>query len=417
MAYVPLIWFGIIFIFIYIRRGFDVSAFTTLMFVITSLFSVIALNLKIVDPERVNPSLLSTLIYCILSSLTLLPVYKFDSKRISNIKVVSSRSLDILTYFFFISLLFSIAFYWDDILFRLAFGDWDQLRQLLYSGNGYSIKQLPGSLHFISLAMNIFGTISYIMITVFFISLIYLKKNKWYLIMAILGSTLSMINAVLFIERARVFIWMIMLGLNFVIFWPLMSSKNKRFIMPIIAVIVSGLFAYSISITVSRFGSKSDDGTRNSIVKYFGQPYINFCYFYDNFDNKEGFSTKALFPITHTLIIKDYVGGVDRQQELTKRTGIDCGVFYSFLGTFILDGNQVGPFVFVLLFLLLSMRLIKRRAGNSIDLPNLFLALGIIIVPSYGCIAYIYAHWYPLFATLCLLIFLHMSNKTKYIER
>ena len=413
MVYIPLVWFVFLFFIVFKKRGLDACAYTILMFIISSFCAVLGVNLHIFHSFRENPSFESTIIYCVLTSLTFIPIYRFNSKGIKNVIITNPRALDILTYFFFISLVFSLVYYFEDIVFRIAYGDWDELREMNFAGNGYDVKQLPGPFHFVSLAMNIFGTISYVMITVFFICLIYLKKKPWFLIMAISGSILSMISAILFIERARIFIWMLMLGLNIVVFWPMMNKKNKKFIIPIVGIIVSVFFIYSMSVTISRFGSKPDDeGTTNSIIGYFGQPYLNFCYFYENFNNKEGFTTKAMFPITHTLIIKDYIGGVDRQQELTAKSGIDCGVFYSFLGTFILDGNKIGPFVFVFVYLIVSSILMKKRKSNNIRLPSLFKAFAVIIVPTYGCIAYMYAHWYPLFATICLLFFLNiMCNK------
>ena len=139
--------------------------------------------------------------------------------------------------------------------------------------------------------------------------------------------------------------------------------------------------------TVDRFNNSST-GTEGSVTRYGGQSYINFCYLFDHFNNGEGFSTYYFFPAIHRWIIKDYDGNVPRQQELSAKTGLDCGLFYTVLGTFLLDGNQLGPFVFVIVFLFLCHLSLKKIRGPSVSFPSFLFLYILMVIPTFGIIAY-----------------------------
>ena len=163
-----------------------------------------------------------------------------------------------------------------------------------------------------------------------------------------------------------------------------------------------------VSVTLDRF-SESSSGTEGGIVSYGGQSYINFCYLYDNFDNKEGFSTYYLLPAFHRFILKDYEGNVPRQKALTVKTGIECGIFYTLLGSFILDGNKLGPFVFVLIFLLLCNLSLNKIRGTTISVSSFLFFYILMVIPIFGIIAYPYTSGYHSLAFLVLYFLLKIK--------
>lgn len=179
---------------------------------------------------------------------------------------------------------------------------------------------------------------------------------------------------------------------------------------PVVFIVLALCLTYMVSVTKGRF-ENSRMGVENSVVKYAGQPYIHFAYMYDNMDNKEGFNTHYMFPAIHTWIIGDYKGNTTRQREVTASSGIECGVFYTFLGSFLIDANQPGPYVFVIVYLLLAYILNRRRKSSEVITFNEFVEnyfLFIIVV--FGIISYPYTspgH------TVAIILLLLLFNKVR----
>ena len=413
MIYIPFIYFSLLLFFIYKKRGFDASAYITLLYVITSFASILMASKQLIEPVKNSPSFVSTLVYCVLLGLLILPVYLFDSKKIKKIIITHNKAVDWLVYLNFISFLFTIVIYWPDILFKLTYGDWDELRTIVMRGDGISKVHITGLLKMVSNILSIIGSASFLMFPIFFISLIYYKKPWWYSLMAILSTTNVIWLGIMAIDRSATFRWLLFLGLNLVIFWPLLTSKVRRVILPLLSVLVLGALAYIMSVSMSRFEDTSD-GTKGSLISYAGQPYFNFCYFFENFNNHEGITTKYLLPATHCWILGDYESTVHRQQELTLKTGMECGVFYTVLGTFILDANQIGPFIFIILYLIIFLQCLKgKNRGGIITLWSFIKIYLVLLIPTFGIIAYLYVNQYTnLF--IVILFLAHYLYAVKY---
>ncbi len=414
MIYIPFVFFTIIFLIIYKKRGIDASAYVTMLYIITSFAAILMDALNLIDPKLSNPSFPATIVYCLLLGLIILPVYRFNSKSIRNIKVTHIKAIDLLVYIYFAAFLFTLIAYWPDIIFKLTYGDWAELRLLLARGDSLSIVHFSGIMRIVSVFFGFVGSASFILFPIFFVSLIYLKKPWWYCLMALLSTTNVILNGIIGIDRSSTFKWLLFLGLNLVIFFPRISFKIRRRIIPVIGLIVILAVGYLASVSSSRFDD-SHEGTKGSIISYAGQPYLNFCYLFDNFNNQEGFSTKYLLPATHYWILKDYKGNVYRQQELTARTGIECGAFYSVLGSFVLDANQIGPFFFVLIYLLLFEQCLKKRSrGGIISLWGLLQNYLMLLIPTFGIIAYMYVGYYTnLFLLLLFISHFLLSSKQR----
>lgn len=406
MVLFTLVYFIILFIHIVKKRGFDVSAYIVLLYVITSFCSVLMFSLDFVDAEKRNISLIPTLIYCALITLSIRPIYKLNYSSISSIAIKNSKVINCITYFYFVYLLYFIIVHYQGILFVLAYGDWDSLRaDVMGNWGSSSISRAGGLLQLVDTIFHILGSASFIMFPIFFVSLAMLNKSRLFCIIAFLGTTTTVLSGVLAADRSNIFYWIILLGLCLVMFWKRLTKPQKKFIVPLVASMLLIVMVYFASVTTSRF-KDSDAGTRGGLITYAGQPYINFCYFWDNFNNREGITTKALFPSTHYFILKDYEGGVERQQKFTAKTGITCSVFYTFLGAFIIDDNQIGPFIFIALYLVLfSLFSRYKKKDNTISLYGFIGNYVFTVIPTCGCIAYMYGGPLTNLSIIVLLIF------------
>ena len=380
MFHIPFFWFSLLFIFIYKNRGFNVSAYICLLYVITSACSsMIVLSGK----YMVEINLITVIIYCLLISLVIIAIYNSDFSKIKSIIVPNQKLIDYITYFFFFITVISIMMYWKDIVYIVMLDDWGALRDSINAGNNLTISHFGGVMHHVQSFINIFGKASYLLFPIFFLNLFVFKKPTWFCLMSLLGTTNVIINGILTIDRSTTFGWFIMLGLSFVMFRKNVDKTKIIKIAPFITIpIVLGI-VYFIMVTFGRFG-ESSGGADNAVINYAGQPFLNFCKLFENFDNHEGITTKQLFPYTHEYIIKDYDGVVAYQNKMSNISHIECAVFYTYLGAFILDSNQFGPFLFSLLYLVLLYFVSGTQQKHQLNINRLLLLFILYIIPSYG---------------------------------
>jgi len=173
-------------------------------------------------------------------------------------------------------------------------------------------------------------------------------------------------------------------------FWKHLEPRARKGIVVGGTVLIVVLLSYFAFVTINRFGQGEDrEESANSIIEYAGQPFINYCYFSEKLHNPEGVTFKYLLPLTHKYILKDYKGSVDHQQIITKKTGVECGVFCSVVGDFIVSDGFLGPFIITLVYLILC-GLVLRRKRDTISFRRFFLSYAVMIIPCVGIITYLY---------------------------
>lgn len=410
MIYLPVCFFSLFLAYQYKKSGISVGFYIIALYVMISIFSVVMDKMGLIYPEKRNISVITGVIYCGLLFLIISPFCGSKINRIERIVVNNPKVTDGLTFFFFGYFLFTLIAYWDDLLWILSYGDFGELRKMIMEGDSLVSTKFSGVINILVTTLNVFGSISFIMFPIFFINICFLKRSWWHNIMSFLGTTTVIITGILGCDRSSTFRWILLLFANLVFFWKYLDNWSKTKILPIIITVVFGAGVYVFSVTTDRF-SDTSSGTEGGVVSYGGQSYINFCYLFDHFDNKEGFSTYYFFPAVHKWILKDYQGNVPRQQELTEKTGIECGAFYTVLGSFILDGNSLGPFVFVGLFLLLCSLCVKKIRGPSISFNTFILLYSLMVIPIFGIIAYPYVTGYHTLSLGILFGLLHIYNR------
>lgn len=299
--------------------------------------------------------------------------------------------------------------YKDDIIFRLTYGDFAEMR----GDDDLGLKRYPSIIELFLLPIKVFAHSSYIMIFIFFFSISFFRKSVLFNLMAISGSLPVVVMGVLGIDRSKTFYWIIILGLCLVLSWKHIDRKKKLTIIPIISTFLLLIVVYMALVTSSRFSDR-DSGNKGGVISYAGQSYINFCYFWDNFENPGGLSTKYLFPATHYWIIGDYEGSVPYQKELHLKTRKDPGVFYSYLGSFLVDSNKPGPFLFTFLYLFLCSLAFRKKQG-IIRFERLLYGFLLLIIPACGIISYIYTSYYMTFSMVVWIILAKIVDRGKKV--
>lgn len=407
MLYIPFCYFLALFIFIFRRHRIDASAYITLLFVITSFLSIIMnSNSYYVNPKYIT--MVPTFLYCILITLLIVPIYRYNT---SSIIIIKSRSSLFIKYtsnlFFYCSILLAI-FYAPDYIKNFALGEFASQKNLIFE-EGLQLTQYPAFIEILLYpARIIFAPFSLFMIFIFFQSIVETNKFNF---KALIGSFAAILIGILNVDRSKIFFWIILFGLSSVIYWPFLSQRHRNKIKMIFMVFVSIFSLYIAVVTISRYG-ESDSGAFGSIINYAGQPFLNFCYFFNEFHNPDGITLKYLFPATHYYIIGDYDSSIALQQEMTERTGIFTGVFYTVLGDFLVSDGLFGPFLIVGVYLVLASIVLKRNKVVSFE--QLLLAFFLMLVPTLGTITYYYNNYVitiNLIFVILLLRYLKNNNK------
>lgn len=383
------------------------STYVSLLYVFTSVFSLLMYRFNLVESSYAHPSLIATIVYCLLIFLSIYPLYRLRLNKIElQVTPRTERIVKVLTYIFFFNLLLFLYLRFNDIYQIIISGDFLYLRQDIQSDE---IGHASGLKGYLGIVTNILSSVSFVMILVFFISVSYLKKSWFFNLIAFLGSAPQVLTGILSINRSNIFYYVVIFGLCTFLFWRKISGqKVARYGVPIVAAFFA-MYSFFSAVTISRFdNSNTSYGTvDNSLISYAGMPYTNFCYFFDYYENPDWMSTRYLMPVTN-FVLKGYRAGVDREQELSAKTGFNCVAFMTFLGSFMMDSNQVMPFIFMIIYLLLFSLCrthIRNGTASFVWLLAIFL---LAIIPAVGCISYFYTN--P-FKSMALYILLFLVSK------
>jgi hypothetical protein len=196
-----------------------------------------------------------------------------------------------------------------------------------------------------------------------------------YFVFYILASSRFIIGNIYTAGRSAVMYWLIGIAACYIFFGFVMSKKQKRKIIISIIPLLLLAVAYIVAVTMSRFGEIKNGGVsgfQGGLIGYIGQPFLNFCYFWDNFTPPYTFWQNVL-PVTNNIILGDPVhGGVQVQKKLTMLTGYDLGVFYSFIGQIQTAVGKIPAILYCIILFFLSNIYLKRTKLYSLSITSGF---------------------------------------------
>ncbi|MCQ2190361.1 MAG: hypothetical protein MJY63_01795 [Paludibacteraceae bacterium] len=400
MNYIPAIYFTTLTVILFIKRGLDASSYLSLIYAATSIFAI-GIDIMGLNPSLVEcASLLPTILYCLLLTLFILPAILIDINSFDGILMSSLKFVRLFNFIFFFSFVCFIIAYYKDVQFVLSYGDFHELKKLVYEGDAYELTKYPGPVELILYPVRIIVSSSPTMLFIFFFNITFLKEKWWVNLMAILGSTTSIINGISQVDRSSTFFWVLILGLAVSTFWNQMSAKIKSVAISFSTILFIAVASYALSVTKDRFEDR-DGGSQGGVVLYLGQPYYHFCEIWDYYPAPDGITTKSLFPALHKFVLKDFNGTVSYQQEMGLKSNMDLGVFYTHLGSFILSAGNFGPFMITTLYLLIFYFFFKEddkyktsNNANYLDFKKAMMMFILLSIPAVGCICYYYENYY-----------------------
>ena len=398
MVIIPFVFFLSLLYFIYKRNGFDLSACITLMYVVITFFSAILGNydyeFRYGNYSKVEIGVIPTFVFCLSIALCIYPFYKFNSNKPRILKTVENTwFLDILVYVYLFVLLFLVAVFWQDILFRIALGDFGELREMEYAGmlpNAMDTK--GGIIRVIGGLCTIIGDGAYFLIPCFFYSLCALKKSVAYNFSILLASVTPVLLGFIDIDRSKTAYWILILIMSYFLFKQYITTKSQKAILKKMLFVVMGvMILYLAVVTISRFGDR-DEGTSGGLLVYLGQPFINFCEIWNNID------TNHFYPQHVTPLLTFFTQGAAGSQEVNEfiisyasRYGLHLNVFYTFIGVFLVDMGHFAAILIPFLIFGITNAIIPRYHNrNTISLASLIVVFAFGAILQCGIIVYFY---------------------------
>ena len=398
MTYIPLVYFGCLSLFIYQRnKQIDIAFISSLIFAVSGLFSVlIDINrYRAYGTDNYEISIEAAALYCILLTLCILSLAKCNIfNRIQIEPVRNVKLLKLLSVVSIIWFLLTVFFSWDRFLFILMSGDMAEIRGDLYKGIAEDswMLSLPGPVRFVFALINMLFGCPWVLIFLGFYSMIGNRVPLLYSYFFLIASLSGPYNGILGVDRSSSAYWIMSAVTLFVLFRNQLPSKVKKQLSVLGLVALVGVIAYLAAMTIARFGERdSNGGALGSLISYFGQSYINFCYFFDEYDLPYH-HFGIVFPFTSEYIFGVPSGGVNIQQEMTWLSHKETGVFYTFIGHMIIGIGQFWAIIMTLVYSFFSFKTlgnINRR--KKIDIMSLYLYFAFASVVLLGIFVHYYA--------------------------
>ena len=422
MIAVPFIYFT--FLAIYLMRkngGIDISSFLVLIYAFSAFCSIMLdlLDLYNINGvyEKTGISPLATLCYCTLITLAVLPFRHIQSSKIKDIDLQKEWIVDTLSWILIITFLTTVISSFST-MDTVLHSDLRDVREDVYS-NSDELK-LTGFQWFLALPEALFSQFSPVAIFLYFTNVTKGRKSTLFNWLLLLASLTPVVKAVLIAGRTQPIYWFLAFSALYIFFRPIMSKEQRhKALMPFTIVgLVVGLFIAAV--TIARFAAidiANDSGTFDSLLTYSGQSFVNFNYFFCNYQVHD-IHLDRIFPLTNYFIWHPGWNLEDYRDTIWSYSGLNIGVFFTFLGDLLIDLGHIGMIVYVLIFSLLSNYVCRRAIqDDTLPLSRMLIVLILYLMPLQGIFYYSYYKTnigYFIVGTLIISWILSHRIKTKY---
>lgn len=420
MIAVPFIYFSILSLVLYFRRGkrIDFSVIISTIFAISGLFSILvdAFGLRNSDTENYSISFLASFSYCALITVCLLPFVRYSNLTITTIRPLRKSAL--LKMFAVLSILWflTMVYFSLDTFIIMLTSNMGEARIRVYAGDvESSLNNIPAVMRPIMILFNSIFKCSWVLIFLAFFSRFVQRLPVIYFWLYFLSSLSGPYNSVIGADRSAVAYWVLTALGVYHLFIPVINKKEKRSLVKGGVIIIFLLGVYLIMMTISRFSESGlfggdDSATQGSLIYYFGISYINFCNFFDNYTPP--FSDFGiLFPFTTQFILGIKTGATLIQERMTLATGFECGTFYTFIGQIIMGAGKFVAIVFCFLYSFFSFIVLPSTTNRSgARIHDLYMYFMLVTVLYLGLFVYYYTSPYITFSVFFFYFLLRLSK-------
>jgi len=374
------------------QGGVDVSAFLAMLYAFSGLCSILIDVYGVYDIDGVcaqQPiSPMATLTYCTLLTLSIIPFRYIRTNANTQLNIQKEWLIDILSWVliltFFITLFNQLT-----NLDTTLHSDLRDVRDDVYQAQDK--KNVTTFQWLLALPENLFSQFSPIAILLYFVNIIKSRRSTIFNALILLSSLTPVIRAVLIAGRTQPIYWFLSFITIYLFFRPMMDKPMRRKALLPITIIGSIVALFIIAVTVARFMTVNvvdDTGTLDSILAYSGQSFINFNDFFVNYKARM-IHFDRIFPLTNYFIWHPGWELLDYREMIWADSGMNIGVFFTFLGDLLIDLGHTGMFIYVLLFWGLSTYVCKTAYDdNTIPLSRILIILMLLLIPLQGIFYY-----------------------------
>lgn len=288
--------------------------------------------------------------------LLIYPFLKMDYNRVEELKLPSKKIIEPICVFIIVCALYQLITGLPDVKQGLTL-------ILLDSSNAIDAyidtteanmerKALSGSFSLIGFLVTTGMNFSMLF---FFLYILYPNKNIKILIGLIVAVMANPIMSVASGSREKVVITLLVFCFMFLLLRPFISSKIRRIITVVSATFFSLLLLFFVIISFAR--ARGDiDNVLLGFESYFGMSFLHFdqkCFYAGG--TREG---NLVSPLLNVIL-----GGQTYSQEALRdkyaSLGVDNGIFYTFVGDFVLDYGPFIAFVVLVIFACFCRRIYR----------------------------------------------------------
>lgn len=394
MVVLPFIYFLCLFLYIYRKRGLDVSCCMVSTYLISSFIGIFLYNdasISYKDFTQTQLSILPTLIYCIFITIVIVPFYKFNSNIKRQIAVLkNTKAFNIISLLYIVVFFVLLVFY--SYLIRNTFiTGLAESREEFQSGEqGTSpVHDLPMYLKLIFYFCSYIGGGSQVMILFFLYSITFLNKSRIFNALLLISSLTPVIGGMSIADRSTFFFWLLHFIMAVLLFKPYLTKRSKKTVTRSLLFIGIIGGAYVVAVTIARF-ALGDAGASGGLIGYIGQSYLNFNEVWNRFNTSYN-SLAGLFPLTQSIFHFEARDVVDEYMTYVY-DGIPLSGFKSFLGYFLVWLGKWATMILPLIFYAIERKMINTRHNSYYwNLPSTIVIFLLGSIPQCGLFSYYYS--------------------------
>lgn len=398
MIYVVFCFFVILF-FISRAKKYKIASYLIAVYTFSLLFSIILYN-STSDSQYKFANLVPSVVFCIFLMFYFIPFFKRDITIVQTNNVVFLRRFSIVGKILSLILLIGCLCLLTKIREAFAYGLVDT-RVAMYSDENIFTSYTPIE-HIGHSILRWLSGLCYTVLIMFFYAYSFINKQRLLKALLLISSLSAVYLGLMVGGRTNLMYWILFFIFCLVLFWPHFSSYKKRTITILSLTTLGLLIGYMIFITIGRAAVAHGGDTENFLVTYAGQSYLNFCYFFENLDF-HAYSLRRIFPLSSTILNGRFDLNEYRDMIMYK-TGMNIGIFYTFLGDIFVDTGLLGMFMYTIFYFTLARRAMRRKVFT---LSNL-LILGVLYqIPLHGL--FYYSFW-KMESSACIILIILIST-------
>ena len=209
------------------------------------------------------------------------------------------------------------------------------------------------------------------------------------------------------IDRSNVTYWIISLVGCYLLFKPYIGAKMKKRTLFYGLILLGVFMSYLWMVTSSRFSfSSSYDNSQSSIIDYLGKPFVNFCFFYENFETPFPYFG-IIFPFMSNTVMGEFANTVDWQARVSIMTNVSVGTFYTFLGAIKIALGKAGMYTYLFVVTIGGYIMLKPKNKECLSLSEIYIYFLLASIPMLGLFGHFYSSGTK---TFCAIFFLIVTN-------